>query len=85
MSRSCRAILIAAVAVLQLGEDELSVITRLELELGNARRTDALRHLQHRYGAQYRPHRLNATAQHLLQFSLILLRDLNTQRGAGHT
>src|ERR1700738_4210797 len=60
-------------------------LRRQRYELGYARRTDALPQLQQRHGAQYRPHRLNATAQHLLEFSLILLRDLNTQSGAGHT
>jgi hypothetical protein len=54
-------------------------------EFGNTERTDALRQLLQRHGAQYRTHPLNATAQHLLQLLLILLSDFDTQSSTAHT
>ena len=53
--------------------------------IGDLRRAGALRQLQQRQGAQDDPNLLDAAAQQLGKFFLILRRDIDTQRWTTHT
>jgi hypothetical protein len=52
---------------------------------GNLWRTEALRQLRKRHGAEDDSHLLHTTAQQLAQFFPVLACDLNTQGWTSHT